>query len=197
MLSPGDDESIFLNTLRFPWLGQRDSKKILLAIRHGPGDTTGAAPDQVSQGTVNTAGKSGADLYLETCAACHGPEGKGKEADAIGFDVPTPDFPDCSFASREPDADWVSVAHEGGPSAGSRNTCRRLVARSARPTSTKSSATSGPSARWTPGAWRTQPSARDVHRKGVSGGRGRDDDGFWTIARRRHLRNRLVTIWCA
>lgn len=74
-----------------------------------------AASDQVVQGTVNAAGKSGADLYIETCAACHGADGKGKEADAIGFDVPTPDFTDCNFASREPDADWVGVAHEGGP----------------------------------------------------------------------------------
>jgi hypothetical protein len=26
-----------------------------------------------------------------------------------------PDFTDCAFASREPDADWFAVAHEGGP----------------------------------------------------------------------------------
>ena len=70
---------------------------------------------QVVQGTVNTAGKSGADLYRETCAACHGLDGKGKEAGALGFDVPTPDFTDCNYASREPDADWVGIAHEGGP----------------------------------------------------------------------------------
>ena len=74
-----------------------------------------AAPGQVAQGTVITAGKSGGDLYRETCAACHGLDGKGKEAGAIGFDVPTPDFTDCNFASREPDADWMTVTHEGGP----------------------------------------------------------------------------------
>jgi hypothetical protein len=33
----------------------------------------------------------------------------------VGFDLPLPDFTDCSFASREPDADWIAVAHQGGP----------------------------------------------------------------------------------
>ena len=72
-------------------------------------------PPQVAKGTVDTAGKSAADLYGDSCAACHGTDGKGKDAAVLGFDVPTPDFTDCSFATREPDADWVSVAHEGGP----------------------------------------------------------------------------------
>jgi hypothetical protein len=27
-----------------------------------------------------------------------------------------PDFTDCSFATREPEADWVGVSHRGGPS---------------------------------------------------------------------------------
>ena len=96
---------------RLPWLG---AAIFLLAFLMTQ-ERTEARAGQILQGTVNTAGKSGADLYRDTCAACHGADGKGKEADAIGFDVPTPDFTDCSFASREPDADWVSVAHEGGP----------------------------------------------------------------------------------
>jgi len=33
----------------------------------------------------------------------------------VGFEQPLPDFTDCDFASREPQADWVAVAHEGGP----------------------------------------------------------------------------------
>jgi hypothetical protein len=33
----------------------------------------------------------------------------------VAFEEPLPDFTDCSFASREPDADWVIVAHQGGP----------------------------------------------------------------------------------
>jgi hypothetical protein len=33
----------------------------------------------------------------------------------VGFEVPLPDFTDCSFASREPAADWATVGQEGGP----------------------------------------------------------------------------------
>ena len=40
-----------------------------------------AFSDQVLQGTVNTAGKTGADLYRETCAACHGADGNSAAAD--------------------------------------------------------------------------------------------------------------------
>jgi hypothetical protein len=29
--------------------------------------------------------------------------------------VPVPDFTDCSFATREPDADWLAIIHQGGP----------------------------------------------------------------------------------
>jgi mono/diheme cytochrome c family protein len=59
--------------------------------------------------------KTGAALYLDTCAACHGADGKGRDRAAVGFDLAIPDFTDCSFASREPDADWIAVAHSGGP----------------------------------------------------------------------------------
>jgi hypothetical protein len=34
---------------------------------------------------------------------------------SVGFDVPLPDFTDCSFTSREPAADWFAIAHDGGP----------------------------------------------------------------------------------
>jgi hypothetical protein len=33
----------------------------------------------------------------------------------VGFETPLPDFSDCSFASREPDGDWLGVVREGGP----------------------------------------------------------------------------------
>jgi hypothetical protein len=33
----------------------------------------------------------------------------------VGFDLPLPDFTDCSFATVEPDADWLAVTHSGGP----------------------------------------------------------------------------------
>ena len=56
-----------------------------------------------------------AQLYETACASCHGSDGRGLSATQIGFDVPLPDFTDCSFATREPDADWFAVAHQGGP----------------------------------------------------------------------------------
>jgi len=33
----------------------------------------------------------------------------------VGFETPLPDFTDCSFGTREPDADWAAVIHDGGP----------------------------------------------------------------------------------
>ena len=56
-----------------------------------------------------------ADLYQAACANCHGPDGRGLERSLLSFEEEIPDFTDCDFAAREPDADWVAVAHEGGP----------------------------------------------------------------------------------
>lgn len=58
---------------------------------------------------------SGAELYRQACAHCHGADGRGVAQERLRLEVPVPDFTDCSFATREPDADWVAVAHEGGP----------------------------------------------------------------------------------
>jgi mono/diheme cytochrome c family protein len=69
-----------------------------------------AAPD------INaTASRTPEQLYLAACASCHGADGRGAPLSTVGFDVPLPDFSDCSFASREPDPDWWIVAHQGGP----------------------------------------------------------------------------------
>lgn len=57
----------------------------------------------------------GAELYRAGCASCHGSDGTGAAQERIAFEDPLPDFSDCSFASREPDADWIAVAHAGGP----------------------------------------------------------------------------------
>ncbi len=58
---------------------------------------------------------SGAELYASACASCHGADGKGRVQEDLAFETPVPDFSDCEFASREPDADWYSIIHQGGP----------------------------------------------------------------------------------
>jgi hypothetical protein len=57
----------------------------------------------------------GQTLYRAACATCHGADGRGAPQERLGFDVPVPDFTECNFATREPDADWVAIAHQGGP----------------------------------------------------------------------------------
>ena len=57
---------------------------------------------------------TGRDLYLNACAACHGPVGKGMPRSVVGFDTPLPDLTQCSFATPEADADWFAIAHSGG-----------------------------------------------------------------------------------
>ncbi len=59
--------------------------------------------------------RTGAELYQAACAACHGVRGTGSEQSRVGFDLPLPDFTDCNFATREANADWLAVAHDGGP----------------------------------------------------------------------------------
>ena len=58
--------------------------------------------------------KSGEELYRAGCAACHGPDGRGNPPSIVGFDIPLPDFTDCTFATPEPDSDWSAIIHRGG-----------------------------------------------------------------------------------
>jgi len=62
-----------------------------------------------------TPGDKGAEVYSLACSGCHGLDGRRLSQSRVGFDTELPDFTDCSFASREPDEDWVAVASEGGP----------------------------------------------------------------------------------
>jgi len=59
--------------------------------------------------------EDGERIYRSACAACHGADGTGAPQSRLGFDVQPPDFTDCGFATREATADWVAVAHQGGP----------------------------------------------------------------------------------
>jgi mono/diheme cytochrome c family protein len=59
--------------------------------------------------------RSGAELYGEACANCHGIDGKGLPDVNALLPAPVPDFSDCNFASREPDPDWTAIIHAGGP----------------------------------------------------------------------------------
>jgi mono/diheme cytochrome c family protein len=58
----------------------------------------------------------GRTLFNANCATCHGLDGRGTRTQAeVGFNLPMPNFADCSFATREADADWSSTIHRGGP----------------------------------------------------------------------------------
>jgi hypothetical protein len=72
-------------------------------------------PSVEAQRELGRSPSTGKELFEAACASCHGSRGAGAERSIVGFDVPLPDFADCSFASREPDGDWGGVVHSGGP----------------------------------------------------------------------------------
>lgn len=61
---------------------------------------------------------TGKELYMQACAGCHGADGKGVPVTQLALQAAPPDFTECSFATREPDGDWISIAHQGGPTRG-------------------------------------------------------------------------------
>ncbi|MGD8427424.1 MAG: cytochrome c [Balneolaceae bacterium] len=65
--------------------------------------------------TTITEPNRGEFLYRKACSACHGIRGRGVSQSQLGFATPLPDLSDCNFATREPDADWIAIAHQGGP----------------------------------------------------------------------------------
>jgi hypothetical protein len=62
--------------------------------------------------------RSGRAIYEAACAACHGSDGRGGAAALSAYPLAPPDFTDCNFATREPDADWIAVGRNGGPARG-------------------------------------------------------------------------------
>ena len=75
---------------------------------------TGAQFPQAVNGE-DLADAPGDAIYAASCANCHGLDGTGLPPSLLAFEEEIPDFTDCDFAAREPDADWIAVAHEGGP----------------------------------------------------------------------------------
>jgi mono/diheme cytochrome c family protein len=74
-----------------------------------------AGDARAQESASRAAPRTGAEVYDAACAACHGADGRGAPKSTVGFDTPLPDFSDCAFATREPDADWGSIVHGGGP----------------------------------------------------------------------------------
>ncbi|MDX1566148.1 MAG: cytochrome c [Longimicrobiales bacterium] len=64
---------------------------------------------------VIPADTTGQGLYEAACANCHGVAGTGLSPVRLGLEAAPANFTDCNFASREPNGDWVAVAHQGGP----------------------------------------------------------------------------------
>jgi len=69
----------------------------------------------VAQAAQASPERSDAEVFAWACAACHGAGGTGAPQSQVGFDTPLPDFTECTFATREPDADWFAIGHAGGP----------------------------------------------------------------------------------
>ena len=56
---------------------------------------------------------SGAEIYKDACASCHGADGRGSpEGSAIT--TPLPDFTDCVIATAETTANWKGLIRHGG-----------------------------------------------------------------------------------
>ena len=92
-----------------PWIVRHNCMRlsvtlVFLALLFTSPVVTGSEPPTTGEG-----------LYEIGCAKCHGKTGTGVPLDQVGFDVPLPDLSDCSFATREPDFDWIAVSHQGGP----------------------------------------------------------------------------------
>lgn len=80
--------------------------------------TQATAPPKVT-GPAMPADATGEDIFKAACATCHATNGTGSPKSVVGFEIANghelPDFTDCPTNTVEPLADWVAVAHEGGP----------------------------------------------------------------------------------
>jgi len=60
----------------------------------------------------------GKESYNNTCAACHGPEGKGDGVAAAALDPKPRDLSDATYVSTLSNEHLYKVISEGGPSVG-------------------------------------------------------------------------------
>ena len=95
----------------------------LVACLAGSGIAAGAEPGQPqAQPAQQVAGaqskpeRTGEQIYMAACAACHAPDGKGQPQSVLGFEPPAtfPDFSDCAVGTAENDYIWLAVVHGGG-----------------------------------------------------------------------------------
>ncbi|MFH0954430.1 MAG: c-type cytochrome [Verrucomicrobiota bacterium] len=73
------------------------------------------APTVLAQGPSHGSPRNGSEIYRTSCASCHGVDGRGAPQTTVGFQLPLPDFTECTFATREPRGDWGAIVHDGGP----------------------------------------------------------------------------------
>lgn len=77
------------------------------------------APVKTTPGPAVAAEATGEQIFAAACATCHAADGTGSPRSVVGFTIANghtlPDFTDCATNTVEPLADWVAVAHEGGP----------------------------------------------------------------------------------
>lgn len=68
-------------------------------------------------GIVLAQNHTGKEIFQAACVGCHGPDGKGMPQTTVGFAPLStfPDFTDCGGTTREPNADWKAIIHQGGP----------------------------------------------------------------------------------
>ncbi|MDX1648941.1 MAG: c-type cytochrome, partial [Myxococcota bacterium] len=91
-------------------------RALRLARRVGP--LLALLPLPVAVSAAEEAPPDGRALYAQACAGCHGRDGAGAPGARETLPMALPDFSDCAFATREPDADWIAVTHQGGPARG-------------------------------------------------------------------------------
>jgi len=67
-----------------------------------------------SCGPTAEASLSGAEIYADACASCHGTDGRGSPQGSA-LTTPLPDFTNCVTSTGETTANWEGLIRSGGP----------------------------------------------------------------------------------